>query len=141
MSWTSFKELICRLAQINRRSKTIAIRLAIGLVALVTLSVPAAAQLGNELCDTPLVTLANGLAPPIITGAVMGGLFMAVVMNAVAGMIGDPEQARYYKRWRNRALIAAISTPVLAYFLGYILAQLNAGLAECIHLFPFGFGP
>lgn len=120
------------------QTKNVLLYLCVGVATIVALSEPAAAQ--PSLCDTPdnpFVQIANQLGPLVITAAIMGGLFMSVTMNAVSGVVGDPEQVRHYKRWRNRSAVAAISTPVVAFLVEEILMTMNAGVGNCITLFPF----
>lgn len=110
--------------------------LLVGATVLVV-SDPASAQ---TLCESVVSDIVNEIAPLLVTLTIAGGVFIGTIMHGIAGMFSDPDQVRFYKKWRNRAISGALGVFVLAYFLDTALGTVYPGWNSCITLFPFGLG-
>jgi hypothetical protein len=119
------------------RSRLLKISLLVGMT-IVVVSGPARAQ--ETICGTVVQDVVNGMAPLIITVTIAGGVFIGTVMHGVAGMYADPEQVRFYKKWRNRAIGGALGVIVIAYLMDTALGTVYPGWNDCIDMFPFNLG-
>lgn len=98
---------------------------------------PASAQ---SLCGSVIESVVNEIAPLIITLTIAGGAFVGSVMHGISGLYSDPEQVRFYKKWRNRAISGALGVFVIAYFMDTALGVVYPGWNQCINIFPFSLG-
>ena len=119
----------------NRRIITIVFGVASATVAL---SNPVSAQsAGSDLCGTPIEAALNEFGPIIISALIIIGAFVAMIAHGMSGLHKDPDTVRFYRKWRNRAGLTAVTTPVVGYFIEVALGIVGVGLAGCIEIVPF----
>ena len=121
----------------NIRSRLFKTSLLMGMTIMV---VSGSARAQETICGSVVQDVINDMAPLIITVTIAGGVFIGTVMHGVSGMYADPEQVRFYKQWRNRAIGGAIGVIVIAYFLDTALGAAYPGWNDCVDMFPFGLG-
>ena len=99
---------------------------------------PVSAQdAGSELCGTPVESALNEFGPLIISALIVVGAFVAMIAHGLAGLHKDPDTVRFYRKWRNRSALTAVTVPVVGYFIEVALGIMGVGLASCIDLVPF----
>lgn len=115
------------------------------LVAGTTLVGPAAAPpsgggggggLGSEICGTAIATTVNKTVPLVMVVTIVGGLILGYLIHAYSGFVKDPQKVKDVKDWRNRAIITALSAPLLGKLLEIIIGFPGLGLAQCIDIVP-----
>jgi hypothetical protein len=105
---------------------------------IAALSSPVSAQsAGSDLCGTPIESALNEFGPLIISALIIVGAFVAMVAHGMSGLHKDPDTVRFYRKWRNRAGLTAVTTPVVGYFIEVALGIVGVGLAGCIEIVPF----
>ena len=105
---------------------------------IATLSSPVSAQsAGSELCGTPIEAALNEFGPLIISALVVIGAFVAMIAHGMSGLHKDPDTVRFYRKWRNRSALTAVTVPVVGYFIEVALGIVGVGLAGCIDIVPF----
>jgi uncharacterized membrane protein YidH (DUF202 family) len=107
------------------------------IVGIVAITSPVSAQVGTGLCNTPFAQLLNNAGPPLIGIVVIGGIILAAAVHGYSGMIRDPEQVRYYRQWRDRALKGAIGAPLIGYAAELLLGWMGLSVNGCINITPF----
>ncbi|WP_273837813.1 hypothetical protein [Halococcus sp. PRR34] len=96
-----------------------------------------AQEAGSELCGTPVESALNEFGPLIISALIVVGAFVAMIAHGLAGLHKDPDTVRFYRKWRNRSALTAVTVPVVGYFIEVALGIMGVGLASCIDLVPF----
>jgi hypothetical protein len=96
-----------------------------------------AAQAGGDLCGTPIEAMLNEFGPLVIGALIIAGAFVSMIAHGMAGLHKDPDTVRFYRKWRNRSALTAVSVPVVGYFIEVALGLVGVGLAGCIDLVPF----
>lgn len=111
------------------------------LVLLIAGVAPVAAQaggsVGSQLCGTPIAQTINRVVPLAIAVLMTVGLVLAYLLHAGSGLAKSTDQVRFYKNWRNRAGMSAVTAPLVGYLLEMVLGFTGVGMAGCIHLVPF----
>lgn len=119
----------------KRRLVAIVFSIASGIAAI---SNPVSAQeAGSELCGTPVESALNEFGPLVISALIVVGAFVAMIAHGLAGLHKDPDTVRFYRKWRNRSALTAVTVPVVGYFIEVALGIMGVGLAGCIELVPF----
>jgi hypothetical protein len=96
-----------------------------------------AAQAASDLCGTPIESMLNEFGPLVIGALIIAGAFVSMVAHGMAGLHKDPDTVRFYRKWRNRSALTAVTVPVVGYFIEVALGLVGVGLAGCIDLVPF----
>lgn len=105
---------------------------------IAALSSPVSAQsAGSQLCGTPVEAALNEFGPLIISALVVIGAFVAMIAHGMSGLHKDPDTVRFYRKWRNRSALTAVTVPVVGYFIEVALGIVGVGLAGCIDIVPF----
>lgn len=111
------------------------------MVLLIAGVAPAAAQasgsVGSQLCGTPIAQTINRVVPLAIAVLMTVGLVLAYLLHAGSGLAKSTEQVRFYRNWRNRAGMSAVTAPLVGYLLEMVLGFTGVGMAGCVDLVPF----
>ncbi|MFH5801565.1 hypothetical protein [Haladaptatus sp. CMAA 1911] len=114
-------------------------RLLIGMAVLFVFTNPVSAQqtIGSDLCGTPLARTINFAAPLAVGITMIASSILAYVLHNAAAFPKDPQSVQSIKAWRNRAVYAAVTTPLFAFVLDLLIRSTGVGLAGCVDIVPF----
>ena len=108
-----------------------------GLVSAGVYAAPAAAQVGDGVCGSPLAETVNSAVPLVIGILMVLGAVLTYVLHNYSGLKRDPQAIQDIKDWRNRAGMTTVTTPILAWAIVEFVGFTGVQFAECISISPF----